>query len=174
MAGPLSATLRPMQPPDLPWVMAVQQQCYVPEMVEDLATLQARLHAAPQHAWVAEHHGTVCAYLVGYRSVRGSLSALGATFAPTPKGDCLYLHDLAVAPSAKGLGLGPRLVRHALQQAQAQGLAHAALVSVQDSRVFWEKQGFQAWQAPTPEQQALLATYSGPAWYMTQALSGPH
>ena len=163
--------IRPMLPADIASVVRIQSHCYLPDNIESEAVIRARLASAPDTTWVAEVNGAVCAYLVGYRSRLGQVGALGDGFAPAEVPDCLYLHDLAVGPQARGLGLGPRLVAHALAQARREGLAWAALVSVQGSQGFWRQRGFTASRLDDPGQALALASYAGgPACYMTQAL----
>ncbi len=160
-----------MLPADIPSVVRIQSQCYLPDNIESEAVIRARLENAPDTAWVAEVNGAVCAYLVGYRSRLGQVGALGDGFEPATDSDCLYLHDLAVRPQARGLGLGPLLVAHALAQAGREGLAWSALVSVQGSQAFWRQQGFVAVRLDDRGQLQALASYAGgPARYMTQAL----
>ena len=163
-----------MLPADIASVLRVQAHCYLPDNIESEAVIRARLAIAPDTAWVVELEGAVCAYLVGYRSRLGQVGALGDGFEPAEVPDCLYLHDLAVGQQARGLGLGPLLVAHALSQARREGLAWAALVSVQGSRDFWRQRGFAVSQLNDPGQALALSTYAGgPACYMTQALLDP-
>ena len=160
-----------MLPADIPSVVRTQSHCYLPGNLESEAVIRARLASAPDTAWVAQVKGEVCAYLVGYRSRLGQVGALGEGFEPATEPDCLYLHDLAVGPQARGLGLGPLLVAHALAQARREGLAWSALVSVQGSQAFWRRQGFMARLPDDGDQARALASYAGgPACYMTQAL----
>lgn len=165
------ASIRPMLMADIASVLRLQAQCYLPDNIEPEAVIRARLASAPDTAWIAETDGKACAYLVGYRSRLGQVGALGDGFEPAEAPDCLYLHDLAVGPQARGLGLGPRLVAHGLAQARREQLAWAALVSVQGSQVFWRQQGFAARALDDPGQVRALASYAGgPACYMTQEL----
>ena len=50
------------------------------------------------------------------------------------------------------------------------GWRHAALVCVQDAYAFWQGQGFSAPATLAPAAQAALASYPGPARYMTRQL----
>lgn len=161
--------LRPMRVPDLPAVLAVQRQCYVAEMNEDGPTWHGRLAAAPDFAWVAEDGDGLCAYLATYPSRLGKVTPLGGAFVVAEAADCLYFHDLAVAPAAAGSGLGARLVEHALAAARAGGLAHAALVCVQDALGFWQRRGFSTSQHLSLGSAAALASYPGPARYMLRS-----
>lgn len=163
--------LRPMHPGDLPVVMAIQQGCYGSETVEAENVIRRRLAAAPDTAWVAENAGGVCAYLVGYRSKLGKLTPLGGDFEPVADGDSLYLHDLAVSAAAAGCGAGRALIEHAWAQGRRFGLKYSALVSVQDSRAFWQKRGYRVLVDLGAEQRQRLATYAGPSYYMVRELS---
>ncbi|WP_374326274.1 GNAT family N-acetyltransferase [Azonexus sp.] len=162
--------LRPAQAADLPAILAVQRQCYLPSMNEDGATWAGRLAAAADFVWVGEVAGKVGAYLATYPSHLGKVTPLGGAFALAADADCLYLHDLAVAPAAAGRGLGARLVAGALAAARQHGWRHAALVCVQDAYAFWQGQGFSAPATLAPAAQAALASYPGPARYMTRQL----
>ncbi|MFZ6843250.1 GNAT family N-acetyltransferase [Undibacterium sp. RuTC16W] len=154
---------RLMQAADLPAVYAIQNLCYVSAMVEPLALLQSRWRSAPDTSWVAEDEQGICAYLFAYPSIRGKITRLGADFAIAAAPDCLYLHDLAVAPRAAGQGAGAGLVQTALQNAM--GLRYSCLVSVQSTRQFWQRQGYTEQTELDQEQQACLETYTGPASY---------
>ena len=160
--------LRAMREQDLAAVWAVQAACYPPPMQEAQALLLARLRAAPATALVGCMAGAVCAYAFAYPSVLGRVTALGAPFVPPMAPDTLYLHDLAVAPHAHGRGLARRLAGALLAAAPAHGLRHAALVSVQDSRAFWEGLGYR--EDTGRERCAALASYPAPALYMTRPL----
>jgi len=163
--------LRLMASADLPAVLQVQAACYVPDNLENHATFATRLQAVPDLSWVGVMDGQVHAYLVCYRSVLGKVGALSGAFEQAQHPTCLYLHDLAVGPAARGLGLGQALITHALDQARREHLTHAALVSVQDSLPFWQQQGFVRQHDLSPEQQQTLDSYhGGTAHYMTRAL----
>lgn len=159
-------TLRPLRASDLPAVMRVQRLCYVPELNEDGDTWRDRLATAADFAWVAETGGEVFAYLATYPSRLDKVTPLGGEFVVAAAADCLYFHDLAVAPAAAGSGLGASLVEHALQAAQRHGLAYAALVCVQDALAFWQRRGFAERRPLAPDAASALATYPPPACYL--------
>ena len=163
--------VRVMRADDLDAVLAIQLACYGAGFVEDGALIARRLGAAPETGWVAGHAGKVKAYLAAYPSVAGKLTALHGEFEVAADADTLYLHDLAVHPAASGLGLGPRLVRHAWAHAAKAGWRQSTLVSVQASVGFWERQGYAAMQPADPAQQARLATYPGTSIYMARRLA---
>lgn len=152
-----------MTPADLPAVLAIQQSCYPPSMNETEATIRDRLACAPGFAWIALLNENPAAYLMTYPSKTGKVTPLGGAFDIPQAPDCLYVHDLAVSPTAGGNGLGAALVRHALGSSRWPA---AALVCVQDARQFWLQQGFADLAPLDTEQAAHLATYPGTARYM--------
>jgi len=165
---PPTYQLRPMRESDLEAVLAVQRACYPPPLQEAAAVLLARLRAAPSTTLVACAGADPCAYLFAYPSRLGRIAPLDAPFAPAALPDTLYLHDLAVAPAALGHGLGRRLAQRLLIEAAARGLQYAALVSVQDTRRFWEGLGFAVDGARAA--CAALAAYPIGAVYMSKRL----
>lgn len=166
-----SFRLRAMQAQDIPAVLAIQAECYSDVLPEDENVIRARLQAAPDFAWVAEDVHGVCAYLVTYPSALGKVTPLSGLFQLPDQPDTLYLHDLAVASRVHGCGLGPQLVRHALSQARALQLSHTALVSVQDTRAFWQRFGYREQPLHCAQQRQHLRSYQCESYYMSRKLA---
>lgn len=163
-------TLRGLQAADLPGLMALQVQAYGAGFVEPSAVMAQRLAITPDTVWgLFDASGTMRAYLLAYRSVSGAVASLHQPFDPAPRPTALYLHDLAVHPSAKGQGLGPRLVATALALACDEGLCGLGLVAVQGSQPFWQHLGF-ALSQPAAASQASLAGYGEGAAYLWRSL----
>ena len=160
------------RPQHLPGLLAVQQACYGAELVEGEAVFARRLASPANCSLVLEHAGQVLAYLAAYHSVQGKVTPLHGDF-ETPVGtapDTLYLHDMAVLPHLAGQGLPQRLLQPLWEQATARGLRQSALVSVQGSEGYWQRQGYVAQPLHQPEQQQRLASYGEGAVYMARAL----
>jgi len=156
--------IRPMLPADLDAVLRVQAACYPPAMQEIGEVVGARLLAASATCVVGCDEDGVCGYLFAYPSRLGCITALDAPFKVISDADTLYLHDLSVDPRALGQGLARALVEHMLERGRAAGLAHSALVSVQDSVRFWEALGYRAQAGFEP----ALASYPAGALYMVR------
>lgn len=163
----MHSTIRPMLPTDLDAALRVQAACYPAPMQEPASVLAARLRAAPATCLVGCDARGVCGYLFAYPSRLGSVTDLGAPFDVAQDADTLYLHDLAVDPRALGRGLARALVDDMLGLARKLALAHAALVSVQDSTRFWRGFGF----TPHATSDPGLLTYPPGAVYMVRALA---
>lgn len=162
--------IRSFNPADLPALQEIQRQCYEPCLFEDDELVLRRLSQHPNTCWAAEDGEGLAAYLFCYHSRLGSITPLSGEFHAASEPDCLYLHDLAVAPRAGGRGLGPQLVAHALRYAEGQRFAQAALVSVQDSARFWQRLGFTEEPALDAAQRQVLASYPVPARYLVRRL----
>ena len=162
---------RTMQSSDLADVIRIQADAYVDEILETEEIIQTRFRQAPDTSWVVEKAGYVCGYLVGYQSALGEVTPWGGEFFCKLDSTTLYLHDLAICKSAAGCGLGPKLVRHALTEMRQRDFRNAALVSVQNTKSFWQKLGFEENTHLDFVQKNNLASYSSAAIYMTREIS---
>ena len=167
----VSFVCRAMQLRDLVDVIRIQAEAYIDEILETDEVIHARFAQTPDTSWVVERAGEVCGYLVGYQSILGEVTALGDEFKHKPQSTTLYLHDLAISKTAAGCGLGVKLVNHALEEARQRKLRAAALVSVQNSKSFWRKLGFNERSQLDEIQRRNLTSYSTPAIYMTRELA---
>ena len=114
---------------------------------------------------------TLLAYLAAYWSNPGKITPLDGDFsAPAPGPHVLYLHDMSVLPELSGQGVARHLVQHLFAAARQRGVQQAALVSVQGSQTYWERQGFSVKPVLDAQQSMHLETYGPGATYMTAAL----
>lgn len=158
-----------MSEDDFPAVMAVQAICYTALTPESEESLLAKLRASPSTCFVATRDGTLAGYLFSVPWLSASPPALDAqTCTPPAQPDCLYLHDLAVAPAERHSGAAGALIRAFFTCVQELGLGRACLVAVQGSTGYWERHGFQ--MVPTsPSLRAKLQTYGEDVAYMERA-----
>ncbi|MFD2300523.1 GNAT family N-acetyltransferase [Paracidovorax citrulli] len=156
---------------DLPGLLAVQRACYGEGFLESADVFARRLASPVNCSLVAGAPGSVQAYLAAYRTVRGKVTALHGDF-ETPDGppDTLYLHDMAVLPECAGCGLARALLETLWHEARVAGLRHTALVSVQGSRAYWERQGYAAREPASAEAHERVAGYGAQAVYMERLL----
>ena len=161
-------TPRPLLAADLPGLLAVQRACYGDGFIESAPVYARRLASPANCSLVLVEDGRVLAYLAAYRSVLGKVTPLHGDFEATPAPDTLYLHDMAVHPAHAGRGLARALL--VALRAGATGLRHQALVSVQDSQAYWQRQGYAEHPLHDGAQRARLASYGAQAVYMSCAL----
>lgn len=151
-------TIRPMAACDLPTVLAVQAACYAATIVESGGSLLSKLCASPATCFVALVDGAVAGYLISLPWAFADPPAHNLEACRLPaRPDCLYLHDLAIAPAARKTGAGRALVESFLAGSRTLGLARASLIAVQDSTRYWARHGFRV----VPQDAALRARLSG-------------
>ncbi len=169
----MTFNIRPMALTDLMAIKLIQAEAYENYFLESADVIAQRFHASPSTAWVAERDGLVCAYLVGYLSKVGKINPLNAPFAPAVESDCLYLHDLALSKTAQGFGLAKQLIQVAIQYALHNLVTALALLSVQNSKTFWQNIGFVEFDNLEFGQRKHLETYlsdENSAFYMVKIL----
>ena len=165
--------VRPLQAHDVESLLHVQTICYGDAFVESREVFAQRLGCAYQCSIgvVQEGDDALQAYLAAYWSNPGKITPLDGPFTPPASGEqVLYLHDMSVLPSLSGKGVARYLLQHAMTQARNKGLRQAALVSVQGSQAYWERQGFCVCPVIDTQQQVHLETYGEGAVYMTTVL----
>ncbi len=154
-----------MAPADLPQVCAIAEQVH-PDFPEDLQIFAERLALAPACCFMLKAGHEVYGYCLAHPWRLGSVPALNRLLGALPeKPDCLYLHDLALLPVVRGAGWAARICQHLQAVSLAQGLDVIALVAVNGSVPFWERQGF----AVQPSQD--LGSYGGQAALMRRDLA---
>ncbi|HEX2010925.1 MAG TPA: GNAT family N-acetyltransferase, partial [Roseateles sp.] len=122
--------------------------------------------------WMAWRGSTPLAYLVSLPACLESLPALDAPhWMPQARPRLLYLHDMAVAPEARALGLAGRLLAQAEQRAGVLGLAELALVAVQGSEPYWQRRGFATLGALPARLAAKLTSFGEQARFMRRQLA---
>lgn len=159
-----------MRSSDIHAVLEIQSDCYTGGIPESAASLLAKLAASPSTCFVADHNGRSVGYLISLPWLFASPPRLNAESCRLPEDpDCLYLHDLAVAPVARGSGVGEALVEAFLGMLAALGFERAALVAVQNAGGYWRRQGFRPVQ-PSSTLAAKLASYGEGVEYMTRVV----
>lgn len=135
---------RPMLTADLPAVQAVADQVHVdyPEAPEIFAN---RLDLFPAGCFMAVGQDGPLGYCIAHPGTLGAPPPLDTVLDGLPAvADCLYLHDVALLPAARGRGLGAALVARLEQVARSYGFTRIALTAVSNSDGFWQGLGFDA------------------------------
>lgn len=169
----MSFLIRSMSQNDLQAVEVIQADAYAGYFLESAEVIAQRFSISPTTAWIAESEGLAVAYLVGYWSKVGKINPLNSPFSFVENPDCLYLHDLALLKSVQGFGVARRLVKTATEYALNNSAQTIALLSVQNSKEFWQGFGFTEFIGLEFAQQNHLNTYldgNDSAFYMVKKL----
>ncbi|TWA68191.1 ribosomal protein S18 acetylase RimI-like enzyme [Azospirillum brasilense] len=172
----MKAGWRAMETADLDRVMAIAEIVH-PDYPEDRAVFAERLALYPDgcamaEAFGADADGVGIGYIVLHPGRLGVPPPLDSPLGALPESpDCLYLHDVALLPAARGLGLGVAALERMDALAARQGFRWLALTSTPGARAFWDAQGFRP-QDGGAGLAAKLASYGGGMTYMTRPVKG--
>lgn len=72
---------------------------------------------------IAERDGVIAGWVSGYR--------------PPSEPECFFVWQVAVAPHARGQGLGSRMIQELLDRASAQGVTHLITTVTEDNAASW-------------------------------------
>ena len=135
--------LRSIEPNDWPEVDRIQRAAFSAEAVEDIDTIQRLAELAPTTCLIAVSGSEFLGYLIAHPWIAEDLPPLNVMLPGLPESArTLFIHDLALAPEARGRGIAPALVRAGLARGRELGLTDASLLAIQNSSGFWQKQGF--------------------------------
>ncbi|BDM63445.1 hypothetical protein NFHSH190041_08970 [Shewanella sp. NFH-SH190041] len=117
--------IRAVEHRDWPAIMAIQEACYHAFDPEPLSVMQSKWHLSPSTCFISEYHHRVVGYCLAH-PWRGAPPALNQQL-PTQisQPDTLYLHDMALAPQAQGLGAGQAMLKQLNHTSLSIGTAHA-------------------------------------------------
>ena len=156
---------RDMMAEDLDAVEAIAALVH-PRYPESADVPRERLALFPAGCLLAEADSRPAGYVIAHPWRLGTAPALDSLLGSLPAApDCLYLHALALLPSARGDRAGAAAVARLRAVAAVHGLARIALVAVNESAGFWRRLGFRA-TTPGPDLMAALASYDADATYL--------
>jgi ribosomal protein S18 acetylase RimI-like enzyme len=170
-ALPQGFVVRPLTVEDLPAVLSIQKECYGEHYLEPRSAWAQRLSFSQRHILGVCRDNEVVAYAAAYTSQRGGVTPLNGFFTPVVSPDSMYLHDVAVASSAKGCALGSVLTQRLWGQAAMEGICFSSLVSVQSSRAYWERLGYRVTPLQNLQAQLNLSGYGSDAVYMEASIA---
>jgi GNAT superfamily N-acetyltransferase len=146
---------------DLDAVVAVAETVH-PDLPERPEVLDERRRLYPPGALVVEGEAGLLGYLLCHPGLAGAPPPLDSLLLALPdQPTCLYLHDIALRPEARRLGLAAAALDMLRGQALGLGLGRLALTAVGGSAVVWRRLGFAEAAVAKP-----LAGYGPGAVYM--------
>lgn len=152
-------------------ILRIQASCYPASTIETRTSLRAKLAASRSTCFVAGDNGNTIGYLISLPWESANPPTLDAQSCRLPESpDCLYLHDLAVAPCARHSGAARGLVEAFFARLAALSLTRACLIAVQGSSTYWARHGFHV-MPTTPALAVKLAGYGEDVRYMTRIVA---
>jgi GNAT superfamily N-acetyltransferase len=162
---------RPLDEADMDTVAAIAGRLH-PTLPERTAVLaeKRRLFPAGCRKWLIG--GRMCGYALAHPWLAGEPPTLDAFLQQLPAAaDCLFLHDVAVLPEARGRGAAERLLAHAEAAARQHALPALALIAAYGTARLWGRFGFVAEESESIA--GKLAGYGREARYLIRPLLGP-
>lgn len=157
-----------MRAADLPAVSALADRVHAAHP-EAPVIFAERLSLFPQGCLVLAEGPALVGYAIAHPGWLGAPPPLNTLIEALPtRADCLYLHDIALAPAIARQGHGSDVVARLAELAIAVRLPRLALVAVSGSAPFWEGLGFRA--VDDPALRAKLASYGAGAAYMMREI----
>lgn len=140
-----------------------------PDFPEDISVFQDRFDLYPAGCFVLENDNNIVGYGISHPWALDEAPALNSLLEVLPpSASSYYLHDVALSEKARSGGNASKLLKLMVQQAQDDGFDAMALVAVNGSRPFWERQGFSVRDVAALAQK--LKSYSDDAHYMVRFL----
>jgi ribosomal protein S18 acetylase RimI-like enzyme len=155
-----------MQAKDVKNVVYVQEKSYIPSLYERQSLYLAIQQHYPQGCWVAYNtYGSVAGYMIAYPVLENEPPPLDtAVIYPLHECRALHLHDMAIHPDWRGLGLTKMLMQQYERLLSKSHFALASLIAVQNTKIFWEKYGFRV-----SSDNKDLSSYGDDAYYMIKS-----
>lgn len=154
---------------DLPAALQIQSEAYPTFLIESESAFLSRMERKASYCLAARYGDQLLGYLLAHGWRRESPPSIDAVLGDEVPNEILFIHDLAVKASGRGLGIGQKLVAQAFDLAARDGLRTAELIAVEGAADYWRQLGFCA-EAMPEGLQAKLATYGDQAFWMTRAI----
>ncbi len=154
---------------DLPAITAIADRIH-PDLFERPEVLAEKMRLCPDGCRMLAAGDEIAGYGLAHPWMQHQIPPLDGFLGQLPNAaDCLYVHDVAVLPDARG-GVARAYVAEIEQLARSSGIARLALVSVYGTRGLWERLGFQP-VTPDAVLREKLASYGASATYMLRELA---
>ena len=160
---------RPLRRVDLPGLIPIAEVAH-PALAERPEVFAEKWRLFPEGCFGADQDGDLRGYGIAHPWVLNEIPPLDAFLLALPDpATCLYVHDVAILPSARGHGLAATLVDLWVQVARMRGLPALSLVSVYGTFKLWSRLGFR--DASSAVATPKLQSYGPTARYMIRSLA---
>ncbi|CAN2043491.1 GCN5-related N-acetyltransferase [Candidatus Magnetomoraceae bacterium gMMP-13] len=157
---------------DLENILRIQNRSYKPYFYETIDVFKEKIKFFPNGCWLVLYNKIYAGYLFSHPWRHDSPIELNSPLGTVPNdSDCLYIHDVAVAPKYQRKGIGNRLFVKAKEITEQLKYKLIVAVSVQNSAYFWGKLGFQPFENMPNDIKTKLLSYGKNSSYMILDLS---
>ena len=154
--------IRQIQNSDWESIVAIQNEAYFQIRPESEGVLRSKAEPSPNTCLVClDVTNSIIGYCLSHPFPYGQVPSLNTITANSMNPQNLFLHDLAVSTSARGIGVAKSLFDSLNQLANELKYKSISLVSVQNSCQFWSKMGFEI-----SNQVKVSQSYGESSFYM--------
>ncbi len=159
---------RPMVSDDLKAVSNLASDIHA-DFPESDSVLLEKLKLFPEGCYILAEGSMISGYLLSHPWKRHDPPALDNLLGCLPpRYDTYYIHDLALAGSARGHGMAGPIIEEIVKLARSLQLTSVSLVAVGGSKGFWKHQKFRI--ISTADLDKKLETYGAQAHYMERSV----
>lgn len=152
---------------DLPAVAALAEQAH-PLFPEETSVFNEKQQLFEAFCFTLEFESAIAGYCISHPWMRDKVPVLNRLLGAAPQApDCLFIHDVVVAPAARGKGATAVLMESLTVAAQSYGLNAITLVALYGSNRMWSRYGFHAAAIEKNE----IKSYGPSAIYMLKSLN---
>lgn len=124
-------------------VMKIQSEAYVDVQPESEDVLQSKAEFSPETCFVAESQNIhIAGYCLAHPWEKCSCPHLYEISVPTTICDNIFIHDLSVSSKFRSKKVAYTLFNKLYEICKNKNYKTMTLVSVQNSKIFWERLGF--------------------------------
>lgn len=154
----------PLLESDIGEVDTIARQIH-PTLPERLEVFAEKLHLFPQGCFKLVFEGSMSGYALAHPWKLYSIPPLNDFLDELPNDpDCIYIHDVAVLPAARGRNAAGAFVEQISMLARSMGIGELACVSVYGTDVLWARFGFRT--DSSDKMISKLTSYGESAKYM--------
>lgn len=153
----------PMTAAHLGAVAEVQARAFTEDLRETPEVFADRFARFGEHFRIALREGQMVGYMICFPWKLGDTPVNNEPFpAALPEPDCFYIHDIALLPEARGIGISRAMLDDAYQTALRLGYDAVSLVAVGQSGSYWDKVGFVPYTRVGPRKLERIQDIYGP------------
>lgn len=139
--------VQPLQERNIIDVLRIQEVAYADNFLESADSFISKIVASPNTSCAAWLNNVMVGYLIAIPLASHVGLTLNSSEVPgsvaLSQATVMYIHDLAVHPEVRGHRVAHHLLTWLTSAVEGSAISEWKLVSVQGSREFWEKQGFE-------------------------------
>lgn len=140
-------------------VYTLQKNSYEEYLHEEKEVMKNYIEISRGNSFVCIKDNVIIAYVIVYACSKANIPNLNSK-QTLCESDDYFLHDMAINKEYQGFGISKLLMEHIVKHLQLNNAQTLSLVSVQNTKTFWENHGFlEVSNIPVPKYYGKNAFY---------------